>query len=75
MAASYADTALPEPHEHVLLLSVPPGAYRCTVVQLDDPEADHPDEFYLQPNADFVLVLHRDDGQLTSWTELPWADV
>jgi hypothetical protein len=75
MAASYADTPLPEPHERVLLLTVPPGAYRCTVVQLDDPAANHPDEFYLQPNADFVLALTRDDGAQTPWAELPWTEV
>jgi hypothetical protein len=75
MSASYADTPLPEPHEQVLLLTVSPGAYRCTIVQLDDPEADHPDEFYLQPNADVVLVLTPDDGPQTPWVEFPWADV
>jgi hypothetical protein len=75
MAASYADTPLPQPHEQALVLTVPPGAYRCTVVQLHDPDTDHPDEFYLKPNADFVVALTRDDGAQTPWAELPWADV
>ena len=64
---------LPEPHDRVLLLAVPAGAYRCAVVQLHDPEADRPDEFYLQPNADFVVVLTRDDGAQTPWSDFPWA--
>lgn len=75
MSASYADTPLPEPHEEVLLLTVPPGAYRCTVVQLDDPDADLRDEFHLQPNADFVLVLTPNDGAQKPWVEFPWADL
>jgi hypothetical protein len=75
MAASYAETRLPEPHEQDLLVAVSPGAYRCTVVQLDDPRADHSDEFYLQPNADFVLALRRDDGAQAPWAEFPWAHV
>jgi hypothetical protein len=74
MAASYEDVPLPEPHEQGLLLTVPPGEYRCTVVQLDDPDGNRPDENDVQPNADFVLVLDDDDGSGTPWVEFPWAD-
>jgi hypothetical protein len=75
MAATYSDTRLPEPHDRKLLVEVPPGAYRCTVVQIDDPDADIRNDPYLQPNADFVVVLTRTDEPQPPWSEIPWADI
>ncbi|HVE78249.1 MAG TPA: hypothetical protein VNA89_05290 [Gemmatimonadaceae bacterium] len=75
MAATYADAPLPEPHEQELIVAVPPGAYRCTIVQLLDPEAERGDEHYLERRADFVITLGRDDGQGGGWSEVPWAEL
>jgi hypothetical protein len=75
MAATYDDTQLRESHERDLLVEVPPGAYRCTVVQIDDPDADIRDDHYVRPNADFILVLTRTDEPQAPWSEIPWADI
>jgi hypothetical protein len=74
MAAAYFDVPLPEPHEEPLLLTVPPGEYRCTIVQLTDPEAADDAGEDGEPNEDFVVVLSPHGSPQAPWTEFPWSD-
>jgi hypothetical protein len=75
MAASYVDAPFPEPHQSNLLLKIPPGSYRCTIVQLQDPDVDPPEKLSLRPNADFVLALTADDGSQAPWVDFPWTEL
>jgi hypothetical protein len=70
MSAAYDDVPLPEPHEEDLLLAVAPGAYRCTVVQLQDPVPYD----VVRSDPDFVLVLARADGRESPWADFPWTE-
>jgi len=44
MAATYPDVTLPEPACRDDVFTVPPGRYRCRVIQHLDPDGDLPDE-------------------------------
>jgi len=67
MAAQFADVVLPEPHQRGLVVEVEPGAYRCHIAQLRDPEAPP------ASGADFALGLEASSDMLPAWRAIPWS--
>ena len=68
MAARFPDVSLPQAHERGDVLSLPPGAYNCRVLQLSDPAGDGPFE---EP-VNFVYELIPAVQVAEPWREIPW---
>jgi len=69
MAAQYDDVRLPERHQADLVITVPPGAYRCRVVQ--HTEHDHGGQEGAPP--DFTISLENTADLLPPWDNVPWS--
>jgi hypothetical protein len=69
-AAQFDDVTLPEPHQLTDVVEVPPGSYRCRVVQVSR-RAHNWDK--AQP-PEFVIELEASSNLEAVWPEVPWAD-
>ena len=69
-AAQFDDATLPEPHQQADVVDVPPGPYRCRVVQASR-RAHNWDK--AQP-PEFVIELEASSDLEAVWPDVPWAD-
>ena len=71
MVAQFADDHLPRHDEHAQIITLPAGAYGCTVRQLSEPpDGSKP----FEPPLGFELFLNRTDAPPPPWTKVPWFD-
>jgi hypothetical protein len=71
MAAQFEDVMLPEPHAADLVIAVPPGAYRCRIVQYALEAANWRDGC----EPEFGIELQPATSPDAAWTGIPWSDL
>ena len=73
MAAQYADVTLPEPQDLEQVIAIPPGDYRCRLVQVAPTGLDIPPQ-ESQDRPDFVVELLPTAEDVPVWREFGWAN-
>ena len=70
MAAQFHDVSIPEPFMQHCLIELPPGNYRCRIVQMFDPgDTDAAEE---SREFDFLMELEPSEPADSVWTEIGW---
>jgi hypothetical protein len=70
MIAQFSDLTLPEPHETDLVVDVPPGLYRCRVVQ----HALEAGNWAEGCDAEFRIELQPAKVPEPTWAKIPWSE-
>lgn len=70
MAAQFRDVRLPEAHQADLVLEVPPGSYRCRIVQHVREAAN----WATGCEPEFSLEIEPAEVLEPAWGEIPWSD-
>jgi hypothetical protein len=70
MIAQFSDLTLPEPHETALVVDVPPGLYRCRVVQHALEAANWAEGC----DAEFRIELQPAKVPEPTWAKIPWSE-